>query len=154
MTGSRGPPSRGGSCSSSNVSIGRGIAIAAKPIGAHPKTILSGRFVQGAATAKLIGAHPTLGCPFTMYQILSVTHVKTHPGWRFIFPCSKKTVFEHSLKILLPHSFWRETVFGSFISWILRTCLVRSSSDLWREPTCIYCRFHGRLSYIYIYRLE
>ena len=42
---------------------GRGVAIAAKPIGAHPKTILqtipSGSFVQGAATAKPIEAHPT-----------------------------------------------------------------------------------------------
>ena len=57
-----------------------GVAIAAKPIGAHPKTIPktipSGRFAQGAATAKPIGAHPTLGCPFAMYQILSVTHME------------------------------------------------------------------------------
>ena len=57
----------------------RAVAIAAKPIGAHPKTIpktiTSGRFVQGAATAKPIGAHPTSGCPFAMYQILSVTHL-------------------------------------------------------------------------------
>ena len=30
--------------------------------------------LQGAATAKPIGAHPTLGCPFAMYQMLSVTH--------------------------------------------------------------------------------
>ena len=42
---------------------GRGVAIDAKPIGAHPKTIPktipSGRFAQGATTAKPIGAHPT-----------------------------------------------------------------------------------------------
>ena len=35
----------------------------------------SGRFAQVAATAKPIGAYPTEGCPFAMYQILSVTHV-------------------------------------------------------------------------------
>ena len=46
-------------------------------IGAHPKTIPKTIFAQGAATAKPIGAHPTLGCPFAMYQILSVTHVTT-----------------------------------------------------------------------------
>ena len=66
-----------------------GLAIAAKPIGAHPKTIPKtippGRFVHGAATAKPIGAHPTLGCPFAMYQILSVTHM-------YIYICSVLSV--------------------------------------------------------------
>ena len=42
------------------------------------ETIPSGRFVQGAATAKPIGAHPTLGCPFAMYQILSGIHIYTY----------------------------------------------------------------------------
>ena len=40
-----------------------------KPIRAHTKMIHWARFVQGAATAKPIGAHPTLECPFAMYQI-------------------------------------------------------------------------------------
>ena len=30
---------------------------------------------RSAATAKPIGAHPILGCPFAMYQISSVTHM-------------------------------------------------------------------------------
>ena len=30
---------------------------------------------RSAATAKPIGAHPILGCPFAMYQISSVTHI-------------------------------------------------------------------------------
>ena len=51
-----------------------GVAIPAKPIRAHPKTIPktipSGRFVQGAATAKPIGAHP---CP--PYLRMSLRHV-------------------------------------------------------------------------------
>ena len=36
-----------------------GVGISAKPIGARPKTIRSGRFAQGAAAAKPIEAHPT-----------------------------------------------------------------------------------------------
>lgn len=36
-----------------------------------------GRFDQGAATAKLIRARPTLGSPFAMYLILSVTNMLT-----------------------------------------------------------------------------
>ena len=42
-----------------NQSKGPGVGITAKPIGAY-KTIPSGRFAQGAATAKPIGAHPIL----------------------------------------------------------------------------------------------
>ena len=33
---------------------------------------------RSAATAKPIGAHPILGCPFAMYQISSVTHIYIH----------------------------------------------------------------------------
>ena len=42
------------------------------------KTIPCGRFVQGDATAKPRGAHPTLGCPFATYQILFVTCTRAH----------------------------------------------------------------------------
>ena len=35
---------------------------------------------RSAATAKPIGAHPILGCPFAMYQISSVTQMKALTG--------------------------------------------------------------------------
>ena len=54
---------------------GRGVAITAKMIGAHPETIMWGRLAQGIATAKRIEA--TISeCPLTLYQILSVTQSK------------------------------------------------------------------------------
>ena len=45
----------------------------AKLIGAHPKRIFWKRFAQGIATARRMEANPISECPFTMYQILSVT---------------------------------------------------------------------------------
>ena len=71
---------------------------AANPIGAHPKTIPIpwGRFVQGVAIAKPIGAraHPTLGCPFAsaMYQNLFVTHIYVV----FFSWCMYKDYYGHS----------------------------------------------------------
>ena len=71
---------------------------AAKPIGAHPKTIPIpwGRFVQGVAIAKPIGAraHPTLGWPFAsaMYQNLFVTHIFAV----FFSLCMYKDYYGHS----------------------------------------------------------
>ena len=55
---------------------GRGVAITARMIGVHPKTIPWGRLAQGIATATRIEADSISECPFTLYQILSVTQSK------------------------------------------------------------------------------
>ena len=55
---------------------GRGVAIAAKPIGAHPKTIPKNDTIRKVCTrCRHCKTDRVPGCPFAMYQILSVTHI-------------------------------------------------------------------------------
>ena len=74
--------------------------------------------VQGVATAKPIRAHPTLGCPFAMYQNLSVT--QTMISWAAI--SFQQWVLSHILfqapAASVPGVFHFQRVYGNGWGWV------------------------------------
>ena len=120
------------------------------------------KVVLRGSAAKPIGAHPTQGCPFAMYQILSVPHLMMHPRYNndptkrsdaFLYHCDVGNMLERIVEMEsgtvrqacynILGIFWQYAWLGHF--------LITTVQVLWDANQCAglavgWCRMSCRMA--------